>query len=239
MYEKGEDQMTYGELKQRVLQLVFSDSLAGTTIPSTYNNQADYIRMIPGLLNSAQTYLYQIKPPLKVVDIADLEVVDRPDEGVIEVQLPDDCMQMVAGLIVGGSRSLPNTPNDWALWPTGNPTERFTRYRIHAGKFLIIPRGPALALLEGDRRFAVEYQARVAPVAEDVADSFTLENVDEVNEVIPYYIAAHMLAYDDAYRSAYFKNEFEDRLARLKPNPVTIEYSEVRDAYGPTFWWWD
>ena len=46
--------MTYGELKNRVLELIFSYSVAGSQIPATYNNQADYIAMIPGLVNNGQ-----------------------------------------------------------------------------------------------------------------------------------------------------------------------------------------
>ena len=46
--------MTYGELKQRVLELIFSYSVAGSEIPATYNNQADYLAMIPGLVNNGQ-----------------------------------------------------------------------------------------------------------------------------------------------------------------------------------------
>ncbi len=44
--------MTFGELKKRVLQLIFSYSVAGSEIPATYNNQADYLAMIPGLINT-------------------------------------------------------------------------------------------------------------------------------------------------------------------------------------------
>ena len=48
------DILTYGELKRRVLELIFSYSIAGSVIPETYNNQADYIAMIPGLVNNGQ-----------------------------------------------------------------------------------------------------------------------------------------------------------------------------------------
>ena len=37
------------------MQLAFSYSLAGTLIPDSYNNQADYLAMIPGLINTAAT----------------------------------------------------------------------------------------------------------------------------------------------------------------------------------------
>ena len=51
---RQESKVTYGELKRRVLELIFSYSIAGSVIPETYNNQADYIAMIPGLVNNGQ-----------------------------------------------------------------------------------------------------------------------------------------------------------------------------------------
>ncbi len=49
--------MNYGQLKKQVMQLIFSESIAGNEIPETYNNQADYLRMIPGLVNDGQIYI--------------------------------------------------------------------------------------------------------------------------------------------------------------------------------------
>ena len=46
--------MTYGTLKKRVMQLIFSYSVAGSEIPDTYNNQADYLAMIPSLVNDVE-----------------------------------------------------------------------------------------------------------------------------------------------------------------------------------------
>ena len=43
--------MTCGTLKKRVMQLIFSYSVAGSEIPDTYNNQTDYQAMIPSLVN--------------------------------------------------------------------------------------------------------------------------------------------------------------------------------------------
>ena len=49
--------MNYGQLKRQVMQLVFSESIAGNEIPVTYNNQAEYIRAIPGLANDCMMYI--------------------------------------------------------------------------------------------------------------------------------------------------------------------------------------
>ena len=71
--------MTYGELKNRVLQYIFSYSIAGDEIQLSYNNQEDYVKQIPGLLNSAQTYIYQVKHFEAAVKLSDLAREDFGD----------------------------------------------------------------------------------------------------------------------------------------------------------------
>jgi len=212
--------MTYGELKNRVLQLVFSSSLAGATIPPTYNNQADYIKQIPGLLNSVQTYLYQFKRFEDCVKLSDLTKEEL--NGADLYILPDDCLRMKPGLILPSDRR----------WFGRHLFERFTDYRLMGGDKLLVPKGM------GDR-LLLEYEKRAVPVTENVPDTYVLKNTDEANECIPFYIAAHLVMYDDSFRYASLKNEFEDRLNRLALNPTYVEDSEVRDAYGPDpMGWW-
>lgn len=206
--------MTYGELKDRVLQLIFSYSLAGTEIPSTYNNQADYINKIPGLLNTAQTYLYQFKRFETAVAMTSL---DKQECGSMDMYtIPANCLRMKPGLIKPG-RS-----------PSGHLFERYTDYRRFGGDKILIPHGAAEAM-----HLIFEYERRVTPVTSDVSDDYILENTDEVNEILPFYIAAQLVQYDDSFRYAALKNEFEDRLSRLALNPVYTEECEIRDAYFP------
>ena len=49
--------------------------------------------------------------------------------------------------------------------------------------------------------------------------------------LIPYYVAAHLVMEDDAFRYASLYNEFENKVARMTPAPYT-EIQEVYDAYG-------
>ena len=203
--------MTYGQLRDRVLQLIFSYSLAGDTIPPSYNNQADYVKQIPGLLNSAQTYIYQIKHFEDCIKLADLtkEVIDDVTDLYI---LPDDCLSIKAGLVI----------------PTADfgTMDRFWHYKLIGGDKLLVPHG-----VDDQLHLILEYNKRGSPCPDDPPDNYVLKNTDEVNEMIPFYIAAHCVLYDDSFRYAALKNEFEDRLTRLQPNPVYIEMSEVRDYY--------
>ena len=210
--------MTYGELKRRVLQLIFSSTIAGDEIALSYNNQEDYVKMIPGLLNSAQTYIYQVKRIQDSIKLIDLVKDEPEDEGNVDYDIylfPDDCLRMKPGLIKPGrgySRGL---------------FERFNDYRIFGGDKLMVPKGAA-------ERFhlIMEYEKRGVPVPENVKDTFVLQNTDEVNEIIPYYIAAFVVMYDDPFRYSAFYNEFETRLQRLAPNPEYVENNLTVDVYG-------
>ena len=82
--------MTVGELKKRVLQLIFSYSVAGSEIPATYNNQADYLAMIPGLVNNGQMDIAtSVKRLPAQAALTDLETVEV--NGRTLYKLPADC----------------------------------------------------------------------------------------------------------------------------------------------------
>ena len=211
--------MTYGELKRRVLQLIFSYSIAGDEIEPSYNNQADYIKQIPGLLNSAQTYVYQVK---KFQDSVSLSHLDKEDYGTEDMYiLPDDCLKMKPGLIQPG------------IDQNGYPFKRFNHYRLFGGNKLLLPTGV------GDKlKLILEYERRGVPVPDNVPDNYMLKNTDEVNEILPFYIAAFVVMYDDAFRYSALYNEFETRLQRLEPNPTYLELNTVDDVYGGFYNGW-
>ena len=96
--------MTYGELKNRVLELIFSYSVAGSEIPATYNNQAEYIAMIPGLVNNGQMDIAtSVKRIPAMVPLSELES-EQVGERIL-YKLPSDCwMRFNDGLLFQKSR---------------------------------------------------------------------------------------------------------------------------------------
>ena len=212
--------MTYGELKERVLQLIFSYSIAGDEIELSYNNQEDYVKLIPGLLNKCQSYIYQIKTIEDSVKLKDLMSEDMGN-GTILVHLPDDCLKVTPGLIVprGGQ--------------SGPMFFRDTRYRLVGGNKMICPANmPDNTLLE--------YRRRSVPIPNNVKDYFVLPNPEEINDLIPFYIAAFVVMYDDPFRYSALYNEFETGLQRLYPNPTYVEEQPIMDVYGGfdmADWW--
>lgn len=212
--------MTYGELKTRVRQLVFSDSIAGDRIPETYNNQADYDKMIPGLLNKCQSYIYQIKTIEDSIMLKDLESEEFDNDTILYL-LPDDCLKVTPGLIV---------PRGWTR---GDVFHRFTKYKLFGGNKILCPKGlPENTIME--------YRKRPVPVPENVKDTFVLKNPEEINDLIPFYVAAFVVLYDDPFRYSALYNEFETGLQRLYPNPTYVEDNHIQDVYGGfrEGWWW-
>ena len=77
----------------------------------------------------------------------------------------------------------------------------------------------------------VEYYRYPEALPAAPEDSAELDNTPEVHSIIPYYVAAHLVMYDDAFRYASLWNEFETRLGRLT-EPVFTESEPIQDVYG-------
>ena len=203
--------MTYGEFKNRVLQLIFSYSIAGDEIPLSYNNQEDYVKQIPGLLSTAQSYVYQHKRIEDAILMHDL-TIEEYDNDTLLVWLPDDCLRMKPGLIVPRGTG------------HGSVFRRFTHYKLFGGNRLMVPKG----LPENT---IIEYERCSLPIPPNVLDEYVLRNPEYVNDILPFYVAAFVVLYDDPFRYAALYNEFETRLQRLTPNPTYVEESPIEDVY--------
>ena len=81
--------MTYGEVKRAALLLINQYSIAGREIAASYNNQEDYIRMIPALVDAAMMEIATTVKPIP----ATKEV--RWNHG--HFRIPSDCWRLLAG----------------------------------------------------------------------------------------------------------------------------------------------
>lgn len=203
--------MTYGEVKNNTLELIFSDTIAGDRIAATYNCQADYEQAIPGLVNDAMVYIATtVKKIPALVELSSLEKTEKENFDIYT--LPSDCWRINNGVI------LPFPKN-----PFHTVAERFRDYRLYGGNQLWMPKGI------GDKLWLdyYRYPARLGPRPDD---GIELDNTPETHEPIPFYVAAYLVIYDDSFRYAAFKNEFEDRLTRIT-EPVIVEESRTADVY--------
>lgn len=198
--------MTYGELKNRVLQLAFDYSLAGTAIPATYNNQADYIAMIPGLLNEAQTEIATSHK--RIYAQKALSDFSEPSDfgSFLEYAYPADCFE----------------PFTNGLFET-RTLMRHMPARYTPQSFLMPQTFP-----DG---LVFEYWRYPEAVSSATADSTELDNTLDVHECLPYYVASRLLLYDDAYRAETLMDEYRQRVAKLRvavwlePQPILNRYS--------------
>lgn len=185
--------MTYGALRDYALQLLDRYSVAGTTVASSYNNQADALARIPALTRDALYYLATSVCRLRTV--AQLEHSQKMQQWQV-FDLPQDCYQMAGGLIR----------------LRGQTMERFREYRLVGGQQVWIPDGE-----EGP--FLVEYfRYPRAPLGEE---NEYLDCAPEAQSAAAFYVAAHLAMEDDGNLYAALYNEFERKLARLQPAPQT------------------
>ena len=198
--------MTFGEFKTNVLKLIFSYSTAGTQIPATYNNQADYIAMIPGLLNSAQ---YDIATSVRRLPAVQAMSGITPTQfgDFDRYAFPADCWQVMQGGLFDMSGKL-----------------RRARHVVMLNDALLFPHGYDVTNL------ALEYWRYPTEVDANTADGTVLDNRPETHEAMVFYAAAGLLAYDDAYRAQLFRNEYETRKSQLK-EPIWLEKTVIRNVY--------
>lgn len=199
--------MTYGEVKRMALKLIFSDTAAGQPIADSYNDQADYLAAIPALVDSAQTDIAvrgRSIPALCPVD----ELPERTEGDFRVLTLPGDCREPShAGLLL----------------PEGELPGRYRDYRLVGGRLWLHKTAPSGLILEYSR-----YPASVGAAPEDTLE---LDNTPEVHGAIPFFVAAQLVLYDDAYRYAVLRNEYESRVAAMR-EAMRVEETTVGDVYG-------
>lgn len=200
--------MNYRQARDLTLQLINRYTVAGSRIPDTYNDQADYLKRIPNLLNDAAMQAATTTAPIRVLD--DIRNLRCDDNGAwLVYTLPDDCWQMASGGLICYDRG---------------ELERFHGYHPVGANQFAVPKG-----LAGEVQ--VEYFRYPRMLGESPRDEDELDNTPAVQMILPYYAAAQLVMQEDAYACSTLKNEFESRLARLVQRPHT-DFNTVEDAYG-------
>lgn len=205
--------MNYKWARDYVLQLIDQYSVAGNVTPETYNNQADYIARIPKLLNDAQVYVATTVGKIRTVE--ELENLSCDDNGKwLVYTMPGDFWQLCSGGLL--------------RYDEDNELERSNLYHAIGANQIAISKS-----VSGN--MSVEYYRLPRPLSEKPEDEELLDNTVPAQMTLPYYVAAHLVMYDNAYAYQALYNEFETRLARLAESP-TIIYGTVADTYSGGDW---
>lgn len=204
--------MTYGWVQDQVLKLLNQYSIGGTNVPTTYNNQADFINRIPSLVNDA---IMEIATTAKKIP-ATVELSGLYYDEVGEYKryrLPQNFYQPQTGSVVltaDGKRLHTN------------------QYRLEGRDYVLIPK-------DVNGAYSLAYYRYPALLPEGAANIATLwkiplDNTEETHMAIPFYAASFLLADSDAFRCSLFYNKYEDKLAKMAAG-ISVEIVPVEDAY--------
>lgn len=203
--------MTYGWVQDQVLKLLNQYSIGGTNVPTTYNNQADFINRIPSLVNDA---IMEIATTAKKIP-ATVELSGLYYDEVGEYKryrLPQNFYQPQTGSVV----------------LTAEGTRLHTnQYRLEGRDYVLLPKD-----VRGVCSLAYYRYPALLPESEDSTTlrKIQLDNTEETHMAIPFYVASFLLADSDAFRCSLFYNKYEDKLAKMDAG-VSLEIVPVVDAY--------
>lgn len=220
------NRMTFAQARDMALNLIHQESIAGTVIPGSYNNQQDYLNKIPGLINAAQVDIATTTKPIPAeVTLGELEREDA--NGWYKYTLPDDLWQRRgSGLLVPA----PRRPGPY--FHKGYTRVNFP-LRMVGNEYLMLPqRLPDETVLE--------YFRYPKDLPDTPADDDLLDNVPEAQMAVPYYVAAYTVIYDDAFLYASLKNEYEAKKASMH-DLVRTEVDPIMDVYMEPdidYHWW-
>lgn len=197
--------MTYGEMKDFVLQLLNEYSVAGSETAVSYNNKADLVARIPALTRDGLYYVATTVRRLRAVaDLAEPETVGD----TLVYDLPDDFYQIAGGL----------------LRLDGGGVSRFRNYQLAAGRQVLIPKSE-------QGRFKVEYFRYPVTSAGVPADDDFLDCPPEAQTAVAYYVAAHLAMEDNNYLHGALYNEFEMKMLRLQEGQF-LECGVTENVYA-------
>lgn len=204
--------MNYGWARDYALELILQHSIAGKPVALDYNNQIDYVLRIPKLIDDAQTLIATTSGKIReVIPISQLPYVERG--GWREYTLPWNCWKLSStGLIrYNGSR-----------------IQRFHQYHPVGSKRIAVP-----AEVAGD--VYVEYYRLPSHIGSNPPDDAELDNSIPAQQAVPFYVAAHLVMYDNAFAYSALMNEFNDKLANLM-EPLQTDVTVTEDSYSAREW---
>ncbi|MDD6159614.1 MAG: hypothetical protein PUB51_00585 [Oscillospiraceae bacterium] len=201
--------MNYGQIRDLALKLLDQYSMAGNRIPENYNNQSDYLKRIPDLINDAVMEITTTNRKLpELLNLSELPCEEVGDQ--LRYELPENYFQLKSGGTV--------------LKTTGGKWLHTNVVTMQGRAYILIPKGEA-----GEH--TVEYfryprLLGVKPEDREVPDCDL-----DAHFAIAYYVAAQLALHDDPYVYAALYNKYEDKLSKMQPN-VRAEAGTVEDRYG-------
>lgn len=203
---KGVSTILYSEIKRNVLSLINQYTMAGQQVPDSYNNQADYLQKIPGLVNAA---LMNIRTTAKPGSVLHPLSGGEAYAGYIRYEMPENFRK----LKTGGVHRL-----------KGGLLEKTNTYRLMGGKTILLPK-------DDTAEYFVEYYCFPEQLPLICKDDYDLREDPDVLQAAIFYAAAMLVMQEDEFTYATLFNEYESRLQRMSYSPE-VEVQPTSDVYG-------
>lgn len=189
-----------------ILSLINQYTMAGDVVADSYNNQADYLNKIPGLMNAALMNIRTYAKPSTV-----LYVLSDGEEygGMQRYTLPENFRKLKTGCVYVLRNGRLSKTNE---------------YRLMGDKTILLPK-------RNDTEYAVEYYCYPSQLPLTCSDSYDLREEPDVIQAAIYYAAAMLMLQEDEFTYATLFNEYESRLQRMSYTPE-IEVQTTADVYG-------
>ena len=200
--------MDYKWARDYTLELINQYSIAGTEIPGSYNNQADYVHRIPKLLDDAQVHIATTAGKIRAITALSSMPRSRMGEWIL-YQLPEDCWQVCSGGIIRTD---------------GPQLHRYSKYKLLGENGIAVP-----GTLDGE--LMLEYYRYPALLGSDPAETDPLDNTPQAQMALPYYAAAMLVLQDNAFAYSALMNEFESKLSRIGERQQA-QLTVIEDAYS-------
>lgn len=203
--------MKFSDFQTLVLQHLDQYSVAGETVPNSYNNQADYTSRIAALANIAlRTIATQSAPLLASFDPNADGFQGRTDigNGYTKIRLPADFWKM-------SGQGLP-------CFASEDIYARNMHYQHISENEIVVRTRELPGLLITYYRYPRRVQGQPSEV---------LDASESAADCASFYVAAELARQDSPYVYQSLYNEFEAMMARLK-KPMITEMSRTEDVYG-------
>lgn len=202
--------MNYGQLRDFALQLIWQYTIAGTPYAPSYNNQQDYLNAIPNLVNDGLVYLATNYRPREA--FVELRPEDAEDYGgYLRFTLPEDVLDMkTSGLFIPGAK--------------GSDPKYVTGYKLLLPDYILLPK-------DVEETVILNYFRRPQLLSSNPNEKDPIDAPVPEQFCIAYWVAAHLVMYDNAFAYSALMNEFGTK-ANALATPITAELSFIEDAYG-------
>lgn len=236
--------MTYGQVRDKSLQLINQYSLAGDKIAPTYNNQADYLVRIPALIDEAMLII--ATQYRKIEEYKELKIDPTRDYmGMPTYKLPGDILDIMPG----GLLVVHENPRRMFRYDSG--WEKVDRHHIILPKrpkhfkgrlFLQYYRNPhsvwqcSSEECEDAENCCCAKNGATHGTGENTKtkepkDCVVLDNDPETHIPIPYYVAAFLILGEDQASHYALYNQWMSMLPGLAQAPQPHR-AVVEDAYN-------